>query len=75
MKWRLEFHSERARIVARYVVEAPTPIAALALGRSALHTEYPGTSARRPRSLWDQAQRVGGQDADGWVLYRIAKGQ
>ena len=75
MKWRLEFHSERARIVARYVVEAPTPTAALALGRSALHTEYPGATARRPRSLWDQAQRVASQDADGWVLYRIAKDQ
>jgi hypothetical protein len=75
MKWRLEFHSERARIVARYVVEAPTPIAALALGRSALHTEYPLSAARRRCSLWDQAQRIAGQDAGGWVLYRIAKDQ
>jgi len=33
MKWRLEFRSEQARIVARYVVEALTPTAALALGR------------------------------------------
>jgi hypothetical protein len=32
MTWRLEFHSERARIVARYVIEAPTPAAALADG-------------------------------------------
>ena len=73
VKWTLEFHSERARIVARYVVEAPTPSAALALGRTALRTEYPGTSPRRSSSLWDQAQRVASQDADDWMLYRIAK--
>jgi len=41
MKWRLEFHSERPRVVAGYVIEAPTPAAALALARSAPHTEYP----------------------------------
>jgi len=32
-------------------------------------------TARRPRSLWDQAQRVHDHDDDGWVLYRIAKDQ
>lgn len=73
VKWRLEFYSERTRILARYAVEAPTPAAALELGRRALLTEYPPTGVRRARSLFDQAQRVGSQDADGWVLYRIGK--
>lgn len=72
VKWRLEFYRERTRILARYAVEAPTPAVALELGRTALLTEYP-PSAWRARNLFDQAQRVGGQDADGWVLYRIAK--
>lgn len=72
MGWRLEFYSERNRILARYTVEAATPAAALELGRRALLREYP-TPVRRPRSLFGQAQRIGGQDGDGWILYRIAK--
>jgi hypothetical protein len=72
MKWRLEFYSERRRTLTRYMVEAPTPAAALVLGRRALLTEYPPTGARRPRSLFDQAERVGGRESDGWVLHRIA---
>jgi hypothetical protein len=70
--WRLEFYSERRRALTHYAVEARTPVEALRLGRKALLTEYPPGGARRALSLFDQAQRVGGQDADGWVLYRIA---
>ena len=72
MKWRLEFYSERRQALARYTVEAAAPGPALELGRRALLTEYPST-ARRTQSLFERAQRIGGQDADGWVLYRIAK--
>jgi len=72
VKWRLEFYSERRQTLAGYTVEAPAPGAALELGRRALLTEYPPT-ARRTQTLFEQAQRIGGQDADGWVLYRIAK--
>ena len=74
MKWRLEFYSERRRTLVGYTVEADTPAAALELGRSALLAEYPRTT-RRTRSLFEQAERVGGQHADGWVLYRIANGE
>jgi hypothetical protein len=74
VKWRLEFYSERRRTLACYTVEALTAAAALALGRTALRTEYP-RAVRRTRSLFEQAERVGGQDADGWVLYRIANGR
>lgn len=72
MKWRLEFYSERREALARYTVEAPAPGVALELGRRALRTEYPST-ARGTQSLFEQAQRIGGQAADGWALYRIAK--
>jgi hypothetical protein len=73
MTWRLEFYSERRRALARYDVEAPTAAAAHGLGRSALLAEHPPAPARRALSLFAQAQRVGGRDADGWVLYRIGK--
>jgi hypothetical protein len=73
VKWRLEFYSPRDRTVACYTVDAPTAAVALERGRAALLTAYPRT-ARRARSLFQQAERVGGQDADGWLLYRIANG-
>jgi hypothetical protein len=72
VNWRLEFYSERRQTLAGYAVEAPAPGAALELGRRALLTEYSPT-ARRTQTLFEQAQRIGGQEADGWVLYRIAK--
>jgi len=72
VKWRLEFYSERRQALACYTVEAAAPGAALEVGRRALLTEYPPT-ARRTQSLFEQAQRIGGQDPGGWVLYRIAK--
>jgi hypothetical protein len=73
MKWRMEFYSERRGTLARYVIEAPTPAAAVPPGRRALLAEYPPTGARRRWSLFEQAQRVGGQDPSGWVLHRIVK--
>jgi hypothetical protein len=69
MSWRMEFYNERRRALARYSIEAPTPAAAVRLGRAALLAEYPPTRARL--SLFEQAERVGGQDPGGWVLYRI----
>jgi len=69
----MEFYNERRAILAPYSVEAPTPPAAVVLGRTALLAQYPSTSARGRPSLFEQAERVGGQDADGWVLYRIVK--
>ena len=73
MTWQLEFYSERRRTLARYQVEAQTPAAAQILGRQALLAEHRPPSARPAGSLFEQAQRVGGQNADGWILYRIAR--
>jgi hypothetical protein len=73
VRWRLEFYSERRQTLARYGVEAPTPAAAQAQGRRALLADYPPAAARRTLSLFQRAQRLGGQDTDGWILYRIMK--
>jgi hypothetical protein len=75
VRWRLEFYSERRRTLARYNVEAPTPAAAQAQGLRALLAEYPPAPARQRPSLFERAQRLSGQDADEWVLYRIANGE
>ena len=71
MRWRLEFYAERRQILAHYRVEAPAT--ALVLGRRRVLDEYPPTLARRPRSLFERAQRVASQRADAWVLYRIQR--
>jgi hypothetical protein len=72
--WELEFYCEERHALVRYEVQAPTPAAAQALGRKALLSEHrPPAPRRRARSLFEQAQRVGGRDADGWVLYRIGR--
>lgn len=73
MTWELEFYRERRSTLARYQVEAQTPAAAQALGRELLLAEHPSTPTQRARSLFEQAQRLGGQNADGWILYRIAR--
>jgi len=73
MRWLMEFYNERRRILARYGIEAPLPAAAVLLGRKAVLAEYPPTPRRSRLSLFEQAERVGGQDASGWVLYRIVK--
>ena len=57
----------------RYGVEAATPAAAVLVGRTALVAEHPPSGPAGRGSLFEQARRVGGQDADGWVLYRIGK--
>jgi hypothetical protein len=72
VRWRLEFYSERRRTLARYSVEAATPAAAEVQGRRALLADYPPSPAPRRPSLFERAQRLGGEDAGGWVLYRIA---
>jgi hypothetical protein len=73
MRWRVEFYNERRGLLARYSVEAALPRAALLLGRTALLAEHPLARARRRPSLFERAERIGGQDASGWVPYRIAK--
>lgn len=71
MKWVLEFFHDRRRRLARYTVEAPQPAAAVALGWTALRAEHPSPQPRRWLSLLDRAERTGGRDDSGWVLYRI----
>jgi hypothetical protein len=72
MRWLMEFYNERRGALARYAFEAPLPAAAILLGWNALLAEYPPARARRRLSLFERAERVGGQDASGWVLYRIS---
>ena len=73
MRWLTEFYNERRRILARYAIEVPLPSAAVLLGRNAVLAEYPSAPRRSRLSLFERAERVGGQDAGGWVLYRIVK--
>jgi hypothetical protein len=73
MRWRMEFYSEPRAILAGYGVEAPTPAAAVRVGRDALLAEYPPIPSPRRRSLFERARRVGGEDPSGWVLYRFVK--
>jgi hypothetical protein len=69
----MEFYNERRGILARYEVDAPLPAEAVRLGRKAALAEYPTTPRSGRLSLFEQAQRVGGQDVSGWVLYRIVR--
>lgn len=71
MKWRMEFYNERRRMLACYELEAPLPAEAVRLGWKAVLAEHPSTPRRGRPSLCERAERVGGQDASGWVLYRI----
>lgn len=74
MRWLMEFYNERRGILARYGVEAPLPAAAVLLGEKAVLAEYPPVRARRRGlTLFERAERLGGQGGDGWVLYRIVK--
>ena len=73
MKWHMEFYHERRGILARYGIEAPLPAAAVVLGRAALLAEHPSPPPARRVSLFKQAQLVEGQNADGWILYRIVR--
>lgn len=73
MKWLMEFYNERRAILASYGIDAPLPAAAARLGLNAVIAEYPAPPRRRRLSLFERAERIGGQDASGWVLYRIVK--
>jgi hypothetical protein len=73
MRWLLEFYNERRGLVARYNIEAPLPAEAVLLARNAIPAEYPSIPRRGRLSLIERAERVGGQDASGWVLYRIGQ--
>jgi hypothetical protein len=73
MKWLVEFYHERRGVLARYDIEASLPAEAVLLGRRAVLLEYPPTPATSRLSLFERAERVGGQDVSGWVLYRIVK--
>ena len=73
MTWQMEFYNERRGILARYGFEAASAAAAVLLGRKTLLTQYPPARTRRRPSLFERAQRAGGQDANGWVLYRIVR--
>ena len=46
---------------------------AVLLGRTAVLAEHPSTPRGSRLSLLERAERVGGQDASGWVLYRIVR--
>ena len=72
-KWVMQFYNERRGILAHYGVEAPLPAEAVRLGWKAVLAEHASTPRRSRLSLFAQAQRVEGQDASGWVLYRIVK--
>jgi hypothetical protein len=73
MTWLMEFYNERQGVLARYHMEARLPAEAVVLGRKALLAEYPSRPRTGWRGLFEQAQRTGGQDSSGWVLYRIVK--
>jgi hypothetical protein len=71
--WALQFYSSRQGTLARYEVQAPTAAAAHARGREALLAEHRPLATRPSQRLFARAQRAGGQDPDGWVLYRIER--
>jgi hypothetical protein len=73
MKWLMQFYNERRGILARYGIEAPLPAEAVRLGWQAVLAGHPSTPRGSRLSLFERAQRVEGQDASGWVLYRIVK--
>ena len=73
MKWLMQFYNERRGILARYGIEAPLPAEAVRLGWKAVLAEHPSSPRGSRLSLFARAQRVEGQDASGWVLYRIVE--
>jgi hypothetical protein len=73
MRWLMEFYNERRGILARYGIEAPLPAAAALLGLKAVLAEYPSPPRKGRLTLFERAERIGGQDPSGWVLYRIVK--
>ena len=73
MKWTVDFYNERRRTMARYDVDASTAAAAVNSGRQLLVAQYPSAPRRGHPSLFEQAERIGGHDGSGWVVYRIAR--
>ena len=73
MKWLMQFYNERRGILAGYSIEAPLPAEAVSLGWKAVLAEHPPTQRKSRLSLFERAERIGGQDVRGWVLYRISK--
>ena len=73
MKWTVDFYHERRATVARYDVDAPTAAAAVISGRQLLLATHPSLPRRGRPTLFEQAERIGGQDASGWVVYRIVR--
>lgn len=73
MRWLMEFYNERRGIWARYGIEAELPAAAAQLGLTAVLAEYPSPPRKGRLSLFEQAERIGGQDPSGWVLHRIVR--
>ena len=56
-----------------FYCDAPSLAAAVTSAWAAVHAEHSSPPRRRPFSLFQRAQRTGGQDASGWVLDRIAR--
>lgn len=73
MKWRLEFYNERQGVLARYDIEAPLPAEAIDLGWKAVLAEHASTLRSGRLTLFERAKRIPGQDASGWILYRIGE--
>jgi hypothetical protein len=73
VKWLMQFYNSRRGILARYSVEAALPAEAVLLGWKAVLAEHPSIPRRSRLSLFELAERIGGQDPSGWVLYRIGK--
>jgi hypothetical protein len=73
MKWVVDFYNQRRAIVARYEVDAMSAAAAVVLGRQAMLVQYPPAPARGRLSLFERAERIGGQDGTGWIVYRIGR--
>jgi hypothetical protein len=74
MRWVIDFYNQRRALVARYDVDAPSAASAVVSGRQAMLAEYPPTPTRGRPSLFQRAERIGGQDGSGWIVYRIVKG-
>jgi hypothetical protein len=71
MRWRVEFYNERRRMLVHCGIEAPSPAAAVSSARNAVLAEHSAPPARRRPTLFERAERAGGHDGSGWVLYRI----
>ena len=74
MRWRMEFYQQGSGILESYSIEAPSPAAAVVLGRTAVLEAHPlALGATRRSSLWERAQRLSARDDSGWVLYRMGR--